>query len=159
MGETLYLYDNLYVNGSDKKSTPQQIKALEFARENLWGIILEKTGAMIGLNEVSKSFGEDIIRSFLKEEFENGTRYLFNQSGGIEKIITSSLLAEVKAFIEQENKTRGGNMTPEECFTMAVCFFKGVQSQQKHSWREVTETDLSKILSEVVAVPAKKRGR
>ena len=65
----------------------------------------------------------------------------------------------VKAFVEQENQTRGGNMTSEECFSMAVCFFKGVQSQQKHGWHKVTEMDLSKILSEVVSVPAKKRGR
>lgn len=157
MGETLYIYDNLYVNGSDEKTTPQQIKALELARENLCEIIFEKTGLNICLLENSDA--ENLIRLFLREESENGTRYLFNQSGGIEKIISSSLLAEVKAFIEQENKTRGGDMTPEECFTMAVCFFKGVQSQQKHGWCEVTETDLSKILSEVVKVPAKRKGR
>ena len=72
---------------------------------------------------------------------------------------TLTIFDAVKAFVEQENQTRGGDMTSEECFTMAVCFFKGVKSQQKNGWCEVTETDLSKILSEVVSVPAKKRGR
>lgn len=158
MEEKLYTYDTLFTSAIVVGHTPQDIMAKNNAKESLRKIMLDKN--IDGFSILKGSETENAIFFFLRrEEEENGIRYLFNEDGSFVKTVTTSVFAEVKAFIEQENQTRGGNMTSEECFTMAVCFFKGVQSQQKNGWREVTETDLSKILSEIVTLPAKRKGR